>query len=157
MNLRILSSTKDLNFWDTRHVDEKKPFAECFRKALVIWGVDWYAPEIQTFLDRRAKDLGVPHPAKGRQTVYNWMAGKKPTPEGYAALAKLLNVSCRWLIEGEGDMRRSTKLSPGQAEVVEIFNELRASPSARDGWVSQGRTLVELVAPQGKANPFRKQ
>lgn len=154
MSSRILSRTKERKIWENTAVDEPKPFAECLKKALIIWGVDWYAPDIQDFLDRRVKELKLEHPAKGRQTVYNWMHGKKPSPEGYAVLARLLNVSCRWLIEGQGDMRRSIKLTPEQAELLEVFDQLKASPKARDNWVSQGRTIAELVAPKSPNNPY---
>lgn len=132
-------------------------FIECFRQALARHAVPWHAPDIQRFIKHRCKEEGLLVP-KGRQTVYNWMdPEKKPSTESYLLLSKVLDVSMRWLVEGTGDMRRSVKLTPRQAEVLAILKDLgEINPEARDYWVSQGRKQIELLVPKGVNNPFRR-
>ena len=155
MTSRLLSRTYDKTSPDNPRMDKKLTFAECLKKSLLIWGVSWHAPDIQAFLDRRVKELKTTHPAIGRQTVYNWMTGKRPSADGYVVLSRLLNVSCRWLIEGQGDMRRSVKLTPEEGEVIDILQALsKLSPAFRDNWLAQGRAMLDLVAPKGTNNPF---
>lgn len=138
-------------------MEKSLTFIDCFKRALALYAIPWKAPEIQRFIDKRCKELKIPNPATGRQTVYNWMAGKPPSVDGYLALSKILNISTRWLIEGTGDMRRSMKATPEQAEVLDILESLgKANPDARDNWVSQGRKLLELVTPKGTNNPYRR-
>lgn len=80
---------------------KKSTFAERLEFALNMHGVPMEPPKVHTFVSRRAKDLGIPNPAKSRQTIHNWLKGKTPDPEGYARLSVILNVSTYWLIMGE--------------------------------------------------------
>lgn len=134
----------------------KRPkFAELLAEALAVKAVPFRAPDIARFIARRCKELGIENPAMGRQTVYNWMQGKRPDADGYAAMARILDVNTTWLIEGHGDMLRKVNLDPEESEIITIYRQLGAvSVAARDNWVSQGRSLLSLMAPKGAANPY---
>lgn len=80
---------------------KKSTFAERLEFALNMHGVPMEAPKVHVFVARRAKELGIPNPAKSRQTIHNWLKGKSPDPVGYARLSVILNVSTYWLIMGE--------------------------------------------------------
>jgi len=82
-------------------MSKKTTFAERLEFALNMHGIPMEAPRVHVFVERRAKDLGIPNPAKSRQTIHNWLKGKTPDPEGYARLSLILNVSLHWLILGE--------------------------------------------------------
>lgn len=82
-------------------MSKKTTFTERLEFALAMHGIPMEAPKVHTFIAWRSKDLGIPNPAKSRQTVHNWLKGKTPDPEGYAHLSQILNVSTYWLILGD--------------------------------------------------------
>lgn len=82
-------------------MSKKTTFAERLEFALNMHGVPMEAPRVHAFVERRAKELNIPNPAKSRQTIHNWLKGKTPDPVGYARLSLILNVSLYWLIMGE--------------------------------------------------------
>lgn len=82
-------------------MNKKTTFAERLEFALAAQGIPMDAPKVHAFIRVRAKDLGIPNPAKSRQTIHNWLKGKTPDPVGYARLSLILNVSTYWLIMGE--------------------------------------------------------
>jgi transcriptional regulator with XRE-family HTH domain len=94
-----------------------------------------------------------------RQTVHRWLDGQgdKLTPEMLFKLADALNVNARWIAFGPPETPvKPMVLDPDSAEVVEIKEALDKSgnPEAKDQWLSQGRTLVKILAPTSRANPF---
>ena len=82
-------------------MEKIKAFADRLTFALSMNGLPASAPKVHAWINLRAKALKIDSPAKSRQTVYNWLSGKTPDPDGYAKLSLILNVSTYWLITGE--------------------------------------------------------
>ena len=93
-----------------------------------------------------------------RQTVFKWLNGEVEdlTPEMLFKLADVLDVNPRWLYAGPPESPIKPRvLDPEQEELVQIKESLeKASPQAKDQWLSNGRSLVQIVAPTSRANPF---
>lgn len=98
-----------------------------------------------------ARKMGV-----NRQTVNRWHKGDGtyPEPEMLVKLADALNVSIRWLAVDGPEMAPEQTLTVAQAEVLAIYQQLNRNPMAAEKWLSHGRDMVELITPQGAANPF---
>lgn len=97
-------------------MSKKTTFADRLEIALGMHSIPMNAPQVHRFIAQRSKTLGIPNPAKSRQTVHNWISGKTPDPEGYARMSLILGVSTYWLIMGEYPPLSAAP--PGNAKVM---------------------------------------
>lgn len=120
----------------------KETLADRIKGAMPLAGI-----ESSSELARRMK--------LNRQTVHRWVsgAGDKLTPEMLFRLADALKVSARWLALGSPEL--PTKPIFPTIDEAEMFSIYRALPkNARDHWLSQGRTLVQMLRPGSVNSPF---
>ena len=93
-----------------------------------------------------------------RQTVGKWLNGdvEDLTPEMLFKLADALNVNPRWLYAGPPESPIKPRvLDPEQEELVQIKETLeKSNVDAKEQWLSSGRSLVRIVTPASRANPF---
>jgi transcriptional regulator with XRE-family HTH domain len=93
-----------------------------------------------------------------RQTVNKWLKGDVDdlTPEMLFKLADALGVNPRWLYSGPPESPvKPRALDPEQEELIHIKETLEsANATAADQWLSNGRSLVQIVAPASRNNPF---
>ena len=93
-----------------------------------------------------------------RQTVSKWLNGDVAdlTTEMLYKLADALEVNDRWLYAGPPHSPvRPRVLDQDEEELVQIKATLeKANADAKDQWLSSGRSLVRIVAPASRANPF---
>jgi transcriptional regulator with XRE-family HTH domain len=93
-----------------------------------------------------------------RQTVSKWLNGDVDdlSPEMLFKLADALEVNARWLYTGPpASPIKPRVLDPEDEELVQIKETLdRTSPDAKEQWLSNGRSLVRIVTPASRANPF---
>lgn len=90
-----------------------------------------------------------------RQTVHYWVSGQgdKLTPDLLFKLSDVLNVNARWLALGPPNSPvKPISPDPSRMELVQIFAAL--PQEAREQWVSNGRSLVKILSPKSKANPY---
>lgn len=91
---------------------------------------------------------------KSRQTAQKWLDDRVDyiEPKNLFLIAKKLELSESWLSDGKGAPVRGRLLEPEEAEILDIYNNLRRKDA--DEWRRKGLDLLMRAGRTSRAQPF---